>query len=602
MARLLLALAVASFVGSNVHAAETHVQTPSLDLVEKRQDPPIPTVTFRPLDKYLVERVRQHKLQMYPRGIYDDFPKDGVTLVFGPDLKKRIIDTMGSDCQANQEACRNRLIPILDNTDIHTHAKRVILISAFLAFELIWATAYIITAAAAVGAAWLASESPAVKYEYSDLDQLHQLGGTDKVGVVMENDPDAPPATIVIPGTPVKPPTSTGPNFITLETLKADTGNHKAGDIVYHIPVDSARKIQDLLGMLGIDRLVESCKGYDLLSPQRNQKKRANTLEQCWKDLSDMTSNFLETAPEGALQLAPQNFPAQPAPGGAIGYPVQNVVIEQVHLIIVPYHILRAHMRARGAPAAPPPTVPLPQFHVPTLVRSALGMTILSHAAMFAGQVALDIFVSKDAVSTELKEDEFTCPNEILCIDGDCGAQQQDETFVADRNAFCKKTKNKGCRCTPIYFPDHTEVESAYMDEQYKWLEELIKLADSPEQKFEPKCEGELQESKELSGKWKDKIKEMCGKHKDLRAGTNIRGPNGDMYWHDGYNGDEDPVTWSFHFKTNPADKRTTCSFSCEDIFNTFADSKDCNKGNGLLKTGEIETDCGSALYAAYKR
>lgn len=58
MARLLLVLAAASFIGSNLLAAGTHVPTTSLDLIEKREDPPPPTVTFRALDKYLVKRVR----------------------------------------------------------------------------------------------------------------------------------------------------------------------------------------------------------------------------------------------------------------------------------------------------------------------------------------------------------------------------------------------------------------------------------------------------------------------------------------------------------------------------------------------------------------
>lgn len=132
------------------------------------------------------------------------------------------------------------------------------------------------------------------------------------------------------------------------------------------------------------------------------------------------------------------------------------------------------------------------------------------------------------------------------------------------------------------------------MEEQYKWLEELIMLADKGEQTFEPKCEGVLQESKELSEKWKEygsfpptpttvgadircsTIKEMCKKHKDLRADTTINGINGDKYWDEAVNGQTDSVTWGFNFKTNPADKSKTCSFTCEEIFNAFVESKDC--------------------------
>ena len=44
---------------------------------------------------------------------------------------------------------------------------------------------------------------------------------------------------------------------------------------------------------------------------------------------------------------------------------------------------------------------------MPTLVRSALGLTILVHAVMHAGQVGLEVWVPPSAVKTDIKEDEL---------------------------------------------------------------------------------------------------------------------------------------------------------------------------------------------------
>jgi hypothetical protein len=64
--------------------------------------------------------------------------------------------------------------------------------------------------------------------------------------------------------------------------------------------------------------------------------------------------------------------------------------------------------------------------------------------------------------------------------------------------------QNKGCKCETISYPHHLEVGKDYMDDQYKWMEDLIKRADNPEQKFEPKCSGDLQQDKTLAEMFKE--------------------------------------------------------------------------------------------------
>jgi len=60
---------------------------------------------------------------------------------------------------------------------------------------------------------------------------------------------------------------------------------------------------------------------------------------------------------------------------------------------------------------------------------------------MSAGQLLADIWIPKSAVSTDIKEDEFACPKDILCVDEECEAQQ-DNQEVAVRNAFCKTVRS----------------------------------------------------------------------------------------------------------------------------------------------------------------
>ena len=81
-------------------------------------------------------------MQVYPTGIYDEFPKEGIIMAFGPDLRKQIKDTMVQSCKDKpREECRNALNPLLQKTDITTHTKRFIAISAILLGELLIAIA-----------------------------------------------------------------------------------------------------------------------------------------------------------------------------------------------------------------------------------------------------------------------------------------------------------------------------------------------------------------------------------------------------------------------------------------------------------------------------
>ncbi|KAH5075895.1 hypothetical protein HBH95_126740 [Parastagonospora nodorum] len=474
------AIAILSCVQIVSSQTLTSAPTPTLEQKDRRANPTvngnIPTFTFNPIESYFIKddpnpQPQNDKLEMFPRGIYDDFPLVGVTIAFGPDLKKRIKDAMGDDCKEKAEDCRKRLTPVFHNTDIGTHSKRFILVTSFLVGAIINVTVQLLITAAALGIAWEAAQNiPSVKYEYSDLTQIHDMGNSDTFAI--QKGPTADPTTISAPSMP-DAPKPTGKEKITIETLTSDSGDRKKGDIVYHIPEASARRVQDLLGMLGVQSVVDSCKGYDLFRPRNSRVRRADTVEDCLRQVANMIPDLMETIPEDAVQLADQFIPQAPAAGQAIQFPVQNAMVEGVHVVAISYRIIRVRVGGRN-PAGPGGQAP--GFSMRSFLHSNLGYAILASAAMSAGQLVADIWIPNSAVSTDIKEDEFACPKDILCVDEECGAQEDNkEIFV--RNAFCKKTKHRGCKCDRINYPDHNEVISGYMDEQYKWLEELIGLS-----------------------------------------------------------------------------------------------------------------------------
>jgi hypothetical protein len=422
----------------------------------------------------------------------------------------KIKDALGSDCAEKPDECRDRLLPILRNTDVGTHAKRFVIIAIGLALlvELVVAELFILS----VETAYLAmEEKPTVLYHlpYNDLNQIHQIDYSDEIA--FQYGVTGSPKTITVPGPTEATPT--GKEVITLETITADAGERKKGDIVYHIPKDSASRIQDFLAMIGVGQVVDACQGHDLFNLQasrlRRHSKRADTLEHCIGQIAAMTPDFLDSVPAQALQLAAEVFPAPVGPGQTIGYPVPSMRNSAGEFVITGiYHVYYMHRRA----ATPAPAPGAPQFDMPTLVKSALGLTILTHVVMHAGQVGMEIWMPQSAVKTDINEDELTCPDEILCFDDACGAQAF--TAIPAQYAWCKtvswnayfleavsilyttdtdlkQEKNWGCRCQRVHYPHYTYVEEGYMEEQYEYTQELVRLYEGTS--FDAQCDGDVQ-------------------------------------------------------------------------------------------------------------
>lgn len=236
-------------------------------------------------------------------------------------------------------------------------------------------TAELLVLAVVAGAAWAAAENiPSIRYEYMDLSQMHEIGNSEEILIYQEM--GSAPSTITIPNIPPAP-TPTEPELITVEIRSGSPGRRSEDEVVCHIPVETAHRIQDLLGMLGIQDVVNSCQEYDLYNPQIGRVHSANNnrIEECLRSVEAFGSVFQKVVPPHILQLAPRNYPLTPAPGKAVVYPIPRLVRENVYIVVPMYAAAKAQ----------------DQFHVPTLVRSAVALTVIMHAVMYAGQIALEI-------------------------------------------------------------------------------------------------------------------------------------------------------------------------------------------------------------------
>jgi hypothetical protein len=136
-------------------------------------------------------------LQVFPTGTFDEFPKDGITLALGPDLRKQIKDAATQNCkdQSSQE-CRNAIAPLLQNTDVTTHAKRFVVVGAILFGELLVFTAVEILAFFGYFQLNTVGNIPQeIKFSHGDLQQIKAMGGANTFAV--KADASATPNTVI---------------------------------------------------------------------------------------------------------------------------------------------------------------------------------------------------------------------------------------------------------------------------------------------------------------------------------------------------------------------------------------------------------------------
>jgi hypothetical protein len=239
-------------------------------------------------------------LQIYPTGIYDDFPDAGITIAFGPELRQHIEDVWSRHCDKKPaEECRNAVSSALSTSDVTTHVKRFVVVDALTVFAVI----------SIVGQAiWVFSHPPSreMRFGKEALHQISHLAEESTFAVI--TDATVAPATITVQSPVISTPTyeqfflvlnmdvnSLIRNFISVETLTAAVSDHRVGDVLHRIPQHTAERIQDFLGMTGLQETQRICKGQNM--------KRADTTE-CAQRILRHAIDLADTRPGGFMQLA----------------------------------------------------------------------------------------------------------------------------------------------------------------------------------------------------------------------------------------------------------------------------------------------------------
>tara|TARA_R110002003_G_scaffold534_19_gene20333 strand:- start:6756 stop:7475 length:720 start_codon:yes stop_codon:yes gene_type:complete len=218
--------------------------------------------------------------------------------------------------------------------------------------------------------------------------------------------------------------TSVHSNTITIETLQSGKDGHKAGDIVYRMPQETAGRIWDFLAMTGGQEARKTCQGQIF--------KRADTVEACIQSIERLAMNLADGGPETLLQVAQQNVPVRPAPGQPIAVGVANLAAEGVPLIVPVYRVVYEHApRRQNFDMSWSPLV---------LATSAAAIAIATSWALYIPQSLTEIWIDGEKVLVDLTEDKLACPKDILCVADDClGQKEFSRTAV---QPYCKKVSS----------------------------------------------------------------------------------------------------------------------------------------------------------------
>jgi hypothetical protein len=136
---------------------------------------------------------------IYPTGVFDKAPEQGINVVFGPDAQKKVGDIIESHCKNNaEEQCRTELAKTLQQTDIQLHAKRFpVLVLA--ALGLVLSQLYV--------AYHLYNPTPpqTIHFNAPDLEQMNKVGYASTLAIATaSNDPKI--VTVTAPPSPTPTP------------------------------------------------------------------------------------------------------------------------------------------------------------------------------------------------------------------------------------------------------------------------------------------------------------------------------------------------------------------------------------------------------------
>ncbi|KAF2855529.1 hypothetical protein T440DRAFT_513642 [Plenodomus tracheiphilus IPT5] len=497
-------------LASAVYAIVLPEATPTSTYKSKfrRDSPaPIPTFTFGPLSDNLPRQVKEAEptgttLQVYPTGIYDEIPAEGITLIMGPDLRKSLRETMETHCK---------------------HTKRVLAMFGIALGTLLFANVSAEVLRLSAEAKHIYDIPKAIKLGHGDLIQFHSLG---------------PASTIAFEVNPTMAPVTATYSY-----------SCWLRDIVYHVPEPAAIRLHDYLAQMGAQKVFQ-----DFLSG----KKRADT--SCLEPATLQFARLVPDGPEGLIQLANIPEPPPPGVGQALGFPL-------------PAYPVNGHYIVRQI-------TPLEDFRR-AIIASLLTVIILAVLKDF-GLIQTEIWIPQDQFVWDIKVEDIICPRELACIAEECGARKPGHDLI-NYDAVCKQGKHIMCRCERIHYPHALNLPVGYMDKQYDYLNEILKLSQDGAMRIE--CWMGVQSITDASKLFTGVIDNACRAH-DLEG-----------VWD--YQENLGGFTFERLFQHEGDAK---CPFSCKDLFMHFVNSELCVTDAGLQKSGGIWVDCGMASYATFDR
>jgi hypothetical protein len=165
--------------------------------------------------------------------------------------------------------------------------------------------------------------------------------------------------------------------------------------------------------MTGLQDTQRICQGQSL--------KRADPTQECVNSIIRQAMDLADIGPEDLMALAQTNIPVEPGPGQAIGFPIPNIGADEFLAFVQVYR--RVFASTPHVPEADLNWDPI------VLYRTALGLTIAAHAAMFAGQSLMQFTMGKSDFLTDLKLEDLACPKDIICTMNDCKGQVEKTDF-----------------------------------------------------------------------------------------------------------------------------------------------------------------------------
>jgi hypothetical protein len=146
-------------------------------------------------------------LQIFPTGIFDDVPNDGITVALGPDLQKQMQEAVSKSCTSKDftQECQNALMSVFPQTDLTAHTKRFAIVAGV--FTAAFLAGFVSLAIQAIIAKVTVKEVPQdIRLNNEDVAQLKSMAGASTFAAVMSGTKATPVTMTLQP-----PATSTWP-------------------------------------------------------------------------------------------------------------------------------------------------------------------------------------------------------------------------------------------------------------------------------------------------------------------------------------------------------------------------------------------------------